>query len=198
VIVVKVGGSLFDHPHLGAGLHAYLEALAPRAVLLVPGGGDLTEAVRKLDRLHGLGQEAAHRLALQTMTVTAAFLAQVGHCADLTGRVRILDAHTFAEEDEGKPGALPHTWAVTADSIAARVAVLHQAERLILLKSIAMPLGSTWAEAAERGWVDRHFPNVVAGVDFPIEVVNFWHYLDEMHTVRADGSRKTERPTLQG
>ena len=38
MIVVKIGGSLFDHPRLGAGL-CHLDALAPSDVLLVPGGG---------------------------------------------------------------------------------------------------------------------------------------------------------------
>src|SRR5262249_5729227 len=77
VIVVKVGGSLFDHPRLGPGLRAYLDSLAPAEVLLVPGGGDFADAVRKLDRIHGLGEEASHQLALRTLTITAAFLEQL-------------------------------------------------------------------------------------------------------------------------
>ena len=50
MIVVKVGGSLFDHPQLGPGLRAYLDSLTPARVLLVPGGGDFADSVRKLDR----------------------------------------------------------------------------------------------------------------------------------------------------
>ena len=68
--VVKVGGSLFDHPKLGAGLRAYLESLAPAEVLLVPGGGGVADAVRELDRVHALGGEAAHWLALRSLGVT--------------------------------------------------------------------------------------------------------------------------------
>ena len=45
MIVVKVGGSLFDHPRLASGLRAYLHSLAPQEVLLVPGGGPFAEAV---------------------------------------------------------------------------------------------------------------------------------------------------------
>ena len=47
MIVVKVGGSLFDHPNLGFGLRAFLRSLTPSRVLLVPGGGAVAEAVRQ-------------------------------------------------------------------------------------------------------------------------------------------------------
>src|SRR5689334_11330827 len=74
MIVVKVGGSLFDHPALGPGLRDFLQTLAPREVLLVPGGGPVADAVRKLDRTHELGEEAAHWLALRSLGVTAELL----------------------------------------------------------------------------------------------------------------------------
>jgi len=67
---------------------------------------------------------------------------------------------------------------VTADSIAARIAVILGAERLILLKSIDIPPGMPWTEAAERGWVDRHFPQVVEGSAVVFESVNFALNLD--------------------
>jgi 5-(aminomethyl)-3-furanmethanol phosphate kinase len=178
VIVVKVGGSLFDHPRLGPGLRAYLESLAPYEVLLIPGGGDLAETVRKLDRLHGLGEEASHWLALQTMTITGEFLSQLIDLPAFGSRVRIADGFVFAREDGGKPGSLPYSWDVTSDSIAARMAVVFGAERLILLKSIDIPPGTTWTEAAERGWVDPYFPHVMATAAFPVETVNFCRYLD--------------------
>lgn len=178
MIVVKVGGSLFDHPRLGRGLNAYLESLAPAEILLIPGGGDLAETVRKLDRLHGLGEEPSHWLALRTMTIAATFLAQLIDLPALKSRIRIPDCLAFARDDEGKPGALPHSWDVTSDSIAARMAVVFGAERLTLLKSIDVPSGTSWTEAAERGWVDRYFPQVVADAPFTIETVNFHRYLD--------------------
>src|SRR5688572_4689292 len=77
MIVVKVGGSLYDHPRLGPGLRAYLDALAPDPVLLVPGGGPFADAVRQLDAAHRLGEEAAHWLALMAMTLAGGFLQQL-------------------------------------------------------------------------------------------------------------------------
>lgn len=175
MIVVKVGGSLYDHPRLGPGLRAYLEPLLPGGVLLVPGGGDLADAVRALDAVHRLGDGAAHWLALRSLVVAAAFLRHLVP----DERVTILDAFAFAVADEDRPGALPHTWDVTSDSLAARVAAVHGAGRLMLLKSVDIPPGVPWEEAAARGWVDRYFPQAVASAGFAIEAINFRRRLDE-------------------
>lgn len=192
MIVVKVGGSLFDHPALGAGLRAYLESPAPKGVLLVPGGGPVADAVRELDGIHGLGEETAHWLALRSLGVTAALLAHLLDApgilltSPLEGEVKevgrsqfqVLDPFAFALEDESRPGALPHSWSVTTDSIAARVAVVHRAERLVLLKSVDIPEDVSWHEAAANGWVDAHFPQIAATLDCPVEAVSFRRRLD--------------------
>lgn len=169
--VVKVGGSLYDHPRLGPGLDRYLAGL-PGPVLLVPGGGPAADVVRAWDRVHRLGEEAAHWLALRSLTLTAAFLAGLVRRDGVT----VLDPWAFAVEDEGRPGSLPHTWDVTTDSIAARAAVVRRAGRLVLLKSIDVPAGTAWAAAAANGWVDRHFPTVATGLR--VEAVNFRRMLD--------------------
>jgi len=183
LIVVKVGGSLYDHPRLGPGLRAYLDALRS-PVLLVPGGGAFADAVRLLDRTHRLGDEAAHWVALRTLTVAAEFLTRAVGALAGASRLTVVDAYRFAVEDEARPDHLPHSWDVTSDSIAARVAVVSRAGRLVLLKSADVPPGTPWAEAARRGWVDPHFPKVVAGHDLHIEAVNFRRHLDE----RSDGA----------
>jgi aspartokinase-like uncharacterized kinase len=179
VIVVKVGGSLYDHPRLGPGLRAFLDALAS-PVLLVPGGGPLADALRHLDRTHRLGEEAAHWLALRALAVTAGFLEAVAlRSEDSASRLNVLDCYEFAVRDEQRPDHLPHSWDVTTDSIAARAAVVYRAERLILLKSADVPPGTPWDEAARRGWVDPHFPAAVADARFTVEAINFRRRLDD-------------------
>ncbi len=170
MIVVKLGGSLYDHPRLRVGLNAWLETI-PSPVLLVPGGGEIADGVRAFDTIHGLGEEAAHWAALRALTVAADLVRTLVARPD----VEVLDAFAFCRENDQ---ALPHTWAVTTDSIAASVAVVRKSRRLILLKSADRPNGS-WEDAAERGFVDRHFPTIVRGVTFPIEVLNFRRWLDE-------------------
>ncbi len=173
MIVVKLGGSLFEHPRLAQGLRAYLESLAPRDVLLVPGGGDFAERLRSLDRVHRLGEEASHWLAVQAMALSAAFVARLLDLPRFDSRIQIPDCLAFLQGDDRNPDALPHAWSVTADSIAARIAVVNGAERLILLKSLDIPPETCWVEAARRGWVDEHFPTAIAGSRMAIEAVNF-------------------------
>src|SRR5437763_15200228 len=107
LIVVKVGGSLYDLPDLGPRLAAWLETLAG-PTLLVPGGGTTADIVRDLDRCHGLGEAISHDLALRALTMNAWFLAALlrrtplGNVpvrnplsSPLIDRVSLLDAHAF-------------------------------------------------------------------------------------------------------
>lgn len=171
-IVVKVGGSLFDLPDLRPRLRRWLAGLGADRVLLVPGGGPTADVIRQLDPTHGLGEEAAHWLALRAVGLNAHLLAALLGGADVVsdpeaclqvwaaGRLAVLDAHAFARGDEGRPGCLPHSWGVTSDSVAARVAEVVGAGQLALLKSVAMPEGADWHEAARLGIVDAYFPKV--------------------------------------
>jgi aspartokinase-like uncharacterized kinase len=184
-LVVKVGGSLYDLPDLGERLRRWLEQQPSRQVLLVPGGGPTANVVRDLDLCHHLG-EAAHWLAVRALTVNAHFLAallpaaavvsELSACAGIweRGRIAVADPYPLAVADEGRPGQLPHTWEVTSDALAARVALLLGAAELVLLKSVCCPVETDWTEAARRGIVDRFFPRLLAAnpAAFRVRVVN--------------------------
>jgi aspartokinase-like uncharacterized kinase len=182
-VVVKVGGSLFDWLELGCRLRAWLDhysvlgtqySVLSTPMLLVPGGGASTDAVRVFDRTHSLGEETAHWLALQALTLNAHFLAALlpgavviqrpAHCSTTWqhGMFPVLDPYAFAVADEGRPGCLPHVWDVTSDSIAVRVADVLAAQQLVLLKSITIPAGIGWSEAGRRGFVDSYFAEVLS------------------------------------
>ena len=185
-VVVKVGGSLYDLPDLGARLRRWLEKAGTRPTVLVPGGGPTADVVRNLDRRLHLGEEAAHWLALRALSLNAHFLAHLlpgavvcdgpGACAADPSRapLAVLDAHAFARADEGRPGCLPHVWDAASDSLAARVAVVARASRLLLLKSVTIPAGVGWAEAGRLGLVDPLFARVLeqAGPGLRVEAIN--------------------------
>jgi aspartokinase-like uncharacterized kinase len=175
-VVIKVGGSLLDWPGLPARLAEVL-AGQTRPVVLIVGGGRAADWVRDLDRWHGLGEEPAHALALHALDLTAHLLAalvpglEVVPGIDVLGavwrsdRLPILAPRTFLEEEDRlAPDPLPRSWAVTSDSIAARVAVRLDAEELLLLKSAPLPPGTGRAEAARLGLVDPTFPAVARGL----------------------------------
>jgi 5-(aminomethyl)-3-furanmethanol phosphate kinase len=178
--IAKVGGSLFDLPDLRPRLAAWVKSRS-EPVLLIPGGGDGADVIRRLDRLHRLGEEAAHWLALRVLTVNAVFLARlletkVVSSPGLPSSTTILDPHAFCLTDEGRPGALGHTWTATSDAIAARVAEVMGAE-LVLLKSTDRGTDLSWPDAVAAGLVDSMFATVVARARLAVTWVN----------LRADG-----------
>jgi 5-(aminomethyl)-3-furanmethanol phosphate kinase len=182
--VIKVGGSLFDLPDLGPRLVEWLLRLETRQIVLIAGGGPVVDVVRALDARHGLGEEKAHWLALAALTLTSRFLAElvpgsavidaVERCPTAWSNqiVPVLDGYAFARADEGQAGCLPHAWAVTSDSLAARVARVLGARRLILLKSATLPVPADWSEAGRRGFVDPYFAQAAQDIA-EVEVVNF-------------------------
>jgi aspartokinase-like uncharacterized kinase len=162
MIILKVGGSLYDLPDLGSRLRTFLQSLSPQPVYIMPGGGDFADVIRTLDRIHKLGEATAHNLALETLRIAEAFLRQLLGAAMPPSALDGLDL-----------GDWPRSWDVTSDSLAARAAWHHHARRLILLKSVDIPPSMPWEEAAAKGFVDRFFPRAVAHAPFRIDVVNF-------------------------
>jgi aspartokinase-like uncharacterized kinase len=172
--VAKVGGSLYDLPDLGGRVRAWIMWCGGR-VLLVPGGGAAADVVRHLDRLHGLGEEAAHWLALRALTVNAHFLGRLtgAPVVESPGEaaVAVLDPHAFCVADESRVGALLHSWQATSDAVAARVAEVFRAD-LVLLKSTDLPPGTAWRDAARAGLVDETFASVVRRAGLRVAWVN--------------------------
>ena len=170
-LVCKIGGSLFDWPELFPRLAALL-ASESRRVLLIAGGGAAADLVRDWDRRHCLGAERAHRLAIRSMRLGEALLAdrlpEAAVVADIqeatrawkNGSLPILNVEAWLarEAAENRP-ALPPSWDVTSDSIAARVARRWNAD-LLLVKS-------TSPERANGQFVDRRFAEFAR--DLPVE-----------------------------
>ncbi len=176
--VVKVGGSLYAWPELGGKLRAFLASVPEQNVLLIPGGGATADAIRALDRVHQLGAEASHWLALDALSVNARFLQRLLPEAPIVAEVTasglaILDPAPFFQADERRPNHLPHSWQVTSDSLAVRAAVLLQARTLILLKSVAWA-GDDWSAASRAGVVDGYFAQALqqAPAEMCVRVVN--------------------------
>ena len=183
--VIKVGGSLFDLPDLAGRLRALFTTVHTERIVLFPGGGTSADMVREMDLIYGLGDEAAHWLALRALTLNAYFLQALlpefavlknrrAYAAPLASDAprAILDPFDFAQADEVNANHLPHTWDVTSDSLAARAAVVLGARELILVKSVDMNEQMTWPDAAAAELVDPYFPTVMASARFRVRVVN--------------------------
>lgn len=170
LVVVKVGGSLLGWPAFPDGLAAYLEQRVGDRLVVVVGGGRAADWVRDLDRDHGLGPGRSHALALRALDLTAHVAAALVPGLDLvespgsfegcwrSGRIPLLAPGRFLDrQDRESDSPLPHSWDVTTDAIAARLAVHLDASELALLKSAPLPKGADRAEAARLGLVDPAF-----------------------------------------
>jgi len=182
-VVVKVGGSLFDWPELSSRLQSFLATLKGSNVLLIPGGGPTADVIRQFDQCHHLGEETSHWLALRALALNARFLQIIVPSTQVVeglnaarscwrrGSTPILDMYRFARGDESRPDHLSHNWQVTSDSLAARVAVVAKASKLILLKSKDAP-SEDWTELGQVGYVDASFPRLIQNAQIVVEIIS--------------------------
>jgi len=203
--VVKLGGGLLAHAALvDAALAAIGAAAREHRLLVVPGGGPFADAVREVDRRLRLSplplsNDAAHWMAVLAMDQYAHLVA-----ARLAGGVLVTDPREIAAAlgarhvpvlapsrwlREADP--LPHAWEVTSDSIAAWVAGVVGARRLVLVKPPGVRVGLShgsgatgFGETAQRaaagrelvdGYFTRALPAHVTPVIVPADQVDALH-----------------------
>jgi len=188
--VVKVGGSLGR----GAGLPALCSRLAEagrrRGVLVVPGGGAFADLVREHEARFGLRPTAAHWMAVLAMDQYGHLLAaltpgcalvrsfeEARACLAERGVAILLPSELLRRADP-----LPHSWAVTSDSIAAWVAREAGAPLLVLVKDgMGMAALKAVAPAAESmsadelvatRAVDEYFASLLREARFDLRLVD--------------------------
>jgi aspartokinase-like uncharacterized kinase len=186
--VIKLGGSLLDLDDLSERLGRWLAVQSPRRSVMIVGGGSLADAVRAAYRRHALDEETAHWLCVRLLGVTAELVHRLMRgsrlatryeaiCdASATGELVLFESEQFLREVEPSLGfpPLPHTWNVTSDSIAARLAAALGARELVLLKSRLPATGLTTGDLTrkwprlqslvEEGYVDDYFPHATCGL----------------------------------
>ncbi|MCY2966090.1 MAG: uridylate kinase [Planctomycetota bacterium] len=177
LVVYKLGGSLLDWSGLPDALDWLCSRRPDAATLLVVGGGETADVVRRWDEVFHLGEERAHWLALESLALNEQLLQTLWPALrpvrSLTQVVSaanervpaIVCASCFVRWGE-KTGApeLPHNWQVTTDSIAAWIADVVSADELVLLKSTSLPPATTLQNASDAGLVDGYFPQAVVRV----------------------------------
>ena len=169
-VVVKLGGSLVESPHLSAWL-AHLSASRGRTIL-VAGGGPFADAVRMAQRQRPFADKAAHLMAILAMEQFALMLAALEPglrpaasraAIEAARREGVTSVWLPSRMTMGAPD-IPESWDVTSDSLAVWLALKLGAPRVLLVKSAALPAGNISAAAlAEAGIVDPLLPRFLAG-----------------------------------
>jgi aspartokinase-like uncharacterized kinase len=196
--VIKLGGSLSRCEALPALCQEISRLGARYRLLVVPGGGDFADLVRDFYSSLHLSETAAHRMAILAMDQYGYLLGDLIPHADLVtdlsavrhvadgGRVPILLPATWMAQYD----SLPHSWQVTSDSIAARVAGELHFPLLILLKDVDGLYASDPGSAATGdflprvelaqlttlgGGVDQYLGTVLAQFQIETWVINGQH-----------------------
>jgi dihydroneopterin aldolase len=162
--IVKLGGSHANGPHIKDWLAAIAAEAGP--VVVVPGGGPFADAVRSAQARIGYDDSAAHAMALMAM-------AQFGRALmSLNPALRVAASRSaisralkdgkvpvWSPEPMARAAALPETWALTSDSLAAWLAGVLRAGRLVLVKHGRFEAAAVdVCELVARGVVDPLFP----------------------------------------
>jgi len=145
VEVIKVGGSLAEDSVNLITLCQELGALAKsHKMLIVPGGGKFADVVREFYHNFDLTDTVAHKMAILSMDQFGLFLSsitpnsQTSYVLEEARRLSstgilpiILPSNLMLQKDP-----LNHSWDVTSDSIAAYIAGLLLAKKLILVTDV--------------------------------------------------------------
>ncbi len=143
--VVKVGGSLALCPMKLKRLCTKLsEASKEHKLILVPGGGEFADVVRKVDKRFKLSAEASHRMAvlgmdqygflLSDLTKDACIVSQLANVQKILNMNKLpifLPSNHMINNDP-----LENSWDVTSDSIAAYIASQLCIRKVILVTDV--------------------------------------------------------------
>ena len=179
--VLKIGGSL-QHARDLSDFLAMLVTHAAGQAVIVPGGGDFADQVRRLQTENDLDNIAAHRMALRAMEEYGAFLA----CCE----PRLQPARTFNDIRRLLAGrkipvwlpydivannpAIPECWDVTSDTLSLWCAEQLRCRHLFILKATE-PVTKDYSARylSQYGFLDRGFVAMTKRT----HVVSWWlHY----------------------
>jgi 5-(aminomethyl)-3-furanmethanol phosphate kinase len=175
--VVKLGGSLGESPCL----KHWLETLVTHGgdkVVIVPGGGQFADQVRRSQACWSTDNGTAHIMALLAMEQFG--LLMTGICPGLVpvrDRPALRDALASGGTPVWLPSAMvgtndliPADWSVTSDSLSMWLTGILGAQGLLLVKSVALPHHVTDAYAAvSAGLVDEAFPGFQEAAGRPVD-----------------------------
>lgn len=141
--VIKLGGSLMRSVELPSWLESITSASKDSNIIIVPGGGEFSDSVRSLQKLHGFNEVTAHKMALLAMC-------QYGYLlAGMNPKLKIIEDIDSLPSQLGKGlpllwiptilmndhSEIPASWDFTSDSISLWLATKLLATKLVLVKS---------------------------------------------------------------
>ena len=180
MIVVKLGGSLSRSDALINCLNSVERRYQGRAVVIVPGGGAFADQVRLAQQRWRFDERIAHRMAILAMQQMAMLFSGIkpdfavaGSVADIRRQLQRQPCVIWSPDNaELEQAAIPASWDITSDSLAAWLATALSATELILVKSAAVDASLSLAQLAKQHIIDQGFCDLVRQATFKIQVIN--------------------------
>lgn len=197
--VIKLGGSLLGTPELEYWLDI-VSRYGDGKVVIVPGGGIFADAVREAQQQSGISDKVAHHMAVLAMDQYGVLLAGLNRkLATAASELEIAERGWQHRGIVWLPSkmvcadeAIPASWEVTSDSLAAWLATILNAEHLILVKSIRpIPGQGDLHRLIADEVVDPRFGDFVAGQPFTTWVLGKSDYSIFESGISAEQLMKT-------
>ena len=175
--VIKLGGSLLQSDNLKRRLREWISSQSNRRdsnteTLVVVGGGQLVDAIRRSDKTQPREPEVVHWQCVDLLESTHKIVRSMfpdwkvidspdefenGMKMGFDGRVpTLVSVSSFYRRDTSC--SLPTDWRTTSDSIAAYLSQITKSDELVLLKSCEVDPESTLKGLSEAGIVDQALP----------------------------------------
>ncbi|MHA1784980.1 MAG: amino acid kinase family protein [Candidatus Helarchaeota archaeon] len=142
--LIKIGGSLVKHPNIFKTLVTKLgEYFKSKKFVIITGGGELADIIRKYYEFYSLSDNDAHWMAINTQDMLARIVNSllkksvlINHLSQIENLLSIQipviePSNILKMYDE-----LPHSWDVTGDSIAIFIAKKLHINNVILIKDV--------------------------------------------------------------
>ena len=146
IAIFKIGGKIFENRNYLNSTISQLTSIYENniisKIILLAGGGSYANLIRKLDRKFELGDDLSHWMAIYTMDINGKKIGTYFPRISITRRLEdikkaqriftvFLPFRFLKEFDE-----LPHSWAVTSDSIALYLAYKFGITNCFLIKDV--------------------------------------------------------------
>lgn len=189
--VIKIGGSLLRRDRLAQTLDAWIAGQPPAQTIAIVGGGELIDAVRRLDAQYHCDTAWVHWQCIALLQTTFQWLSWQldgwqlhsttgeferlckagGTVADGTtvATNHLVAVDSFYHQQTESP--LPLDWTTTTDAIAGWLSILTGADELVLLKSCDVDDAMSLSELADQDVIDGALPSLAADL-CPVRCVN--------------------------
>ncbi len=187
MIVVKLGGSLYNTPELKRWLHTLAELSVTESIVIVPGGGPFADQVRDAQAHHHFDDNTAHHMALVAMKQFGLMLSSLeAKCLPFHPQQPSQKLSVWLPDDSllSEPDLIP-SWDLSSDSIALWLASKLGAERLFLIKQSEVKSTSIVQLTADK-IIDCHFTILFDQFPIQAQIIHYQSYTDFAKTIVSD------------